>query len=244
MDRKRRQEIIDQQTIQEAVRAERQQTEHKSAQVAYNEVLDALEARGIDLDALTEIYGKTVLSARQKEPVERLVRILDAIDGPDSQVILVGHTDLDYDRSVADARNPQELVTAQFALFESPSKCKLEFVRDADQQQTSLVLSGMGYRVSDRELPDPDNEPGEIKVVIAQRYYGENGMRQIFSSFDYNFLKVLDPNSKGESVWNQETYLIRDYSFGTRSPKAGRAIKWLLEYETPESRQRWRERNM
>lgn len=246
MDKKRRQELIDQQTQAAEAAAKKQTRQRERAQVAHCEKLDALEAHGIDLDSLIEIYGETVLVPDRAEPVERLSRIIEAINDPASSTLIVGQTELALDDSVFDARNPARIIKARFALFEDPSRCRLEFVRDEPNQTTSLLIRGTGYAVSDqgyrRVWPDPCEEPGEIMFTLAQRYYGDDHARQILSSCDYDLVNVADEDTR-KNINFLDTSIVSAYANSFVFAEAGSALKWFMYYNSPADRKLIRERN-
>jgi|GEM_PF-4545974 len=247
MDRKQRQEIIDQSQKALEARLAQQLRERETKQAAHCEKMDMLEDRGIDLDALVEIYGTNVLLPEGARVLDQFTRILDAIDEPTTSHIIIGETETALDDSVFDSRHPAHILKARYALFENPQQCRLEYVRSATEPRTGIVMRGKGYLVGDlarpHTLPDPGAEPEEISFTIASRYFGDDRGKQILSSFSYNLLEVLPSAEAGKKLWNLDNFIIRDASGPIDRPDSGEALGWLLTYENPEQRQRNRERS-
>lgn len=225
-------------------KAELETAKREQAQLAHCEALEQLEGQGINLEDLVELYGDAILTPYGASRVEQLGRILDAINGPASSTLVVGSTEIGIDTSFS--HSTQRIVKAHLALFEDPTQCRLEFVRDEASQIVRLVISGTGYKAIDKTynstLPNPTDEPSEIDFVLTQRYYGDNVGLRVMSGHDYDMVETFTNDDEGDNIGLLANKISRKHLLG--SVKPGPALHWLdMDYLTPQERQRFRDKN-
>lgn len=240
MDTEQRHELI----TRARLAAEQNVTRVEQAQADHCDALERLESQGVDLAALTELYGDAVLTPSGADQVKRLGRILDALNGPASSTLVVGSTEIGHDTSVT--HSTRNVIKAKFALFEDPTRCRLEFLRDEDNQLVSLVIKGIGYKAVDRTyspiLPDPEEDPTEIEFVLTQRYYGDNIGLRVLSGRDYNLVESAETEGPEGNIQSIPDTISRLYLLG--NTRLSPALNWLgMDYLTPQERQRVRDKN-
>lgn len=187
--------------------------------------LESLEANhGLDLDALTDLYGSSVLNGNEKTAVsvlEQWQALLEKVASDEPYVAVVGMHKKLAPGCYGFGQRARYDLSLEVVMLDDSLERTVTFARSADGKQVSAAISGHGFVLdSEAELPEYDQAaPVTFTLVSIDKDNILGGVN--------NFQRV----ESGLQVFDLYSHIDRNIanSCGPSSPHA-RVTSWLLRY--------------